>query len=204
MGNKCKILGAIPVFLTIISAILVPSAACQTTNYYSNNAEINSIAFTLTISNPQDQATYSKSIPLQVNLIWNESLESLLASHMPVKGYAYKLDNNPLVNLTPNGSLAIPRKENYWFAYSIDISNLSQGRHEFSVIVYQYYNGSDYQGLFNKTSSPIGFTVDNTLPTITPTPTVPEVPWLATVALIVSGLLATLVVKQRKTTNQTQ
>lgn len=202
MGNKSKILGSIPVLLAVISVMLIPSNAVgQVTNYYSNNLEINEIAFTLTISNPQDQATYSKSMPLQVNLIWNISLESLLASHMPVKGYAYTIDDNALVNITPNGSLAVPRKQSYWFNYTIDISNLSQGRHELSVIIYQYYNSSDYQGLFNQSSTPITFTVDNNRPATTPapTPTIPEVSWLAAVALIVSGLVVAVVVRHRKT-----
>ena len=201
MKFKSKTVGSLLVVFSIIGILIVPSVANgQITNYYSNNAEINPIAFTLTISNPVDQSTYSKSLPLQVNLIWNISLDSMLADHMPVKGYAYKIDSNPLVNITPNGSLSVPRKESYWFSYSVDISNLTQGNHKISVITYQYYNNSGYQGLFNQSSTPITFLVDNTLPATTPapSPTVPEFTVIAILPLLVVMLLMAVKLKHRK------
>jgi hypothetical protein len=198
-----KTLGSLLVLFSIIGMLIIPSITYgQVTNYYSNNAEINPIAFTLTISNPIDQSTYSKSLPLQVNLIWNISLDSMLAEHMPVKEYAYSIDHNPLVNITPNGSLAW---NSYWFSYSIDISKLTQGNHRISVIAYQYYNNSHYQGLFNQSSTPITFLVDNTLPltspTLTPTPTttVPELSLLAILPLLLSVFSIAIIVKHRKT-----
>jgi hypothetical protein len=105
---------------------------------------------------------------------------------MPIKGYAYTIDNNSLVNTEPNGSLPIPRKEAYNFNYTIDSSSSTQGNHELAVTVWQYYNNSNYQGLYNQTSAPISFNVDNTLsatpmPTPSASPTVPELSGLAIV-----------------------
>ena len=122
---------------------------------------------------------------------------------MPVKGYAYKIDSNPLVNITPNGSLSIPRKESYWFSYSVDISNLTQGNHKISVITYQYYNNSNYQGLFNQSSTPITFLVDNTIPATTPapSPTVPEFTVIALLPLLVAMPLMAVKLKHRRTLN---
>lgn len=203
MGNNNKILGSTLILIAIIGAMLVPSMASgQVSGYYSNNAEINQVAFTLTISNPQEQSTYSKALPLHVELIWNISLESLLDTHMPVKGYAYTIDNNPLVNIEPNGSLAVPRKEAYYFNYTVDISGLAQGNHKLSVIIYQYYNNSNYQGLFNQSSAPITFNVDNTLPatatpTPSPSPTVPELSWLMIVPLLLAIFCVTIIVRRR-------
>jgi hypothetical protein len=199
MGNKSKILGPSLVFLSLLSIALTPlSAAAQVSGYYSNNAEINPVAFTLTVNNPENQSTYSKSLPLQVDLIWNISLDSLLTDHMPVKGYAYAIDDNQLVNMEPNGSLGVPRKESYYFNYSVDISGLSQGNHELSVIVWQYYNNSNYQGLYNQSSTPIAFKVDNTLPaTPTPTPPIPELSWLIIVPLLLILFCAAIAAKRR-------
>ena len=202
MHIKGKILRLQLGIFIIAGLFLIPSiAVAQVTEYYSNNAEINPIAFTLTISNPIEQSTYSKSLPLQMNFIWNASLESLLPDHQPVKGYAYTIDNNSLVNITPNGSLAVPRKESYWFSYSINISNLTQGDHRISVIAYQYLGNSSYHTLFNQSSTPIIFLVDNTLPATTPepSPTVPEFPALAIVPLLLSAFAVAVVVRHRKT-----
>jgi hypothetical protein len=208
MSIKSKTLGSLLVLFSIIGILIIPSITNgQVTNYYSNNTEINPIAFTLTISNPIDQSTYSKSLPLQVNLIWNISLDSMLADHQPVKEYAYCIDHNPLVNITPNGSLAW---NSYWFSYSIDISNLTQGNHRISVIAYQYYNNSFYQGLFNQSSTPITFLVDNTLPLTsptlspTPTPTVPEFSWLAILPLFLFMLSIAVVFRHQKTSKLNQ
>jgi hypothetical protein len=137
-----------------------------------------------------------------VDLIWNISLESLLETHMPVKGYAYTIDNKPLVNIEPNGSLSVPRKEAYYFNYTVDISSLSQGKHDLSVIIWQYYNNSNYQGLFNQSSTPITFNVDNTLP-VTPTvapspsPTIPELSWLVVVPLLLVVFSVVIVIRRR-------
>lgn len=203
MENNNKILASTLFLLAIIVAMLVPSlATAQVTYYYSNNAEINPVAFILTITNPQNQTTYSQSLPLQVDLTWNISLDSMLADHMPVKGYAYTIDNKALVNIAPNGSLPVPRKEAYYFNYTVDISSLSQGNHELSVIAWQYYNNSNYQGLYNKTSEPITFKVDNTLPatpiaTPSASPTVPEFSGLAIVSLLAVSSYIVIVIRHR-------
>jgi hypothetical protein len=205
MCSKSKILNASLVILSIISVTLIPSLATSQVSsyYYNNNAEINPVAFTLKVTNPQNESTYSKSLPLQFDLIWNVSLEALLDTHMPVKGYAYEIDNNSLVNIEPNSSLAVPRKENYQFAYQIDISGLPQGNHTLSIITWQYYNNSNYQGLYNQTSTPITFNVDNTLPatpTIAPSPSpiVPELSWPVIMPLIVAFFCITMVFRRRK------
>jgi hypothetical protein len=203
MNSKSRILASTLVLFFIIGATLIPFIAlAQVTGYYSNNAEINPVAFTLTVTNPQNQTTYSKTMPLQIDLIWNISLESLLDTHMPVKGYAYTIDNKPFVNIEPNGSLAVLRKESYYFNYLVDISGLSQGNHELSVIIWQYYNNSNYQGLFNQSSTPITFNVDNTLPA-TPSPTpVPEFSWLIIVPLLFASFtIAIATTKIRKRAN---
>lgn len=203
MSNKNKIAGSTLVLIAIIGALLVPSmAASQVTYYYSNNQEINPVSFILTITDPQNQTTYSKALPLQVDLTWNISLESLLDTHMPVKGYAYTIDNNTLINIAPNGSLPVPRKEAYYFNYTVDISDLSNGNHEFSVVVWQYYNNSNYQGLYNKTSDPITFKVDNTLPaTATPTPssspTIPEFSLLVIAPSLLAIFCAIIIIRRR-------
>jgi hypothetical protein len=203
MGNKSKILGSLLVLLFIIGVMLIPSITNgQLTSYYTTTRDYNQVAFTLTTFQPIDSITYSKTLPLEFHLIWNISLESLLDTHMPVKGYAYTIDNNTLVNIAPNGSLAVPIKESYWFSYSVDISNLTQGNHKLSVIAYQYYNNSNYQGLFNQSSTPITFSVNNTLPATTPAPTttVPELSWLVFVPLLVSLFAVAVVLRHRKTT----
>jgi hypothetical protein len=211
MRKAVVVIAILLVLFSIIGTLIVPSITnCQVTNYYSTTRDYNQVAFTLTTNLPTDKATYSKNLPIQFNLIWNMSLESLLADHQPVKGYAYTIDDHQLVNVTPNGSLAVPRKESYWFSYSVDISNLAQGKHKISLIAYQYYNnfGYDYQGLFNQTSTPITFLVDNTLPltsptlTPTPTPSVPELSWLAILPLFASVLIVAILFRRhRKTAN---
>ena len=204
MRKAVVVIAILLVLFSIIGILIVPSITnCQVTNYYSTTRDYNQVAFTLTTNLPIDNATYSKNLPIQFNLIWNMSLESLLADHQPVKGYAYTIDDHQLVNIKPNGSLAVPRKESYWFSYSVDISNLAQGNHKISLIAYQYYGNMSYQGLFNQTSTPITFLVDNTLPstspTLTPTPslTVPEFSWLAILPLLVSMFAVAFFVKQR-------
>jgi hypothetical protein len=167
----------------------------QVISYYGNNAKINPVAFTLMMSSPTDDATYSMVLPLEFSLIWNVSLESLLPTHQVIKGCAYSIDDQRLVGIVPNGSLAIPRKESYWYSYSIDISNLTQGSHKISVIAFQYYGNSSFQGLFNQSSTPITFLVDNTKPT--PTPTVPEFTSLAILPLFAATLFIAIKIKHQ-------
>ncbi len=196
MNRKTAMWISLLVFLLMLEVLLVPSMTSgQVISYYGNNAKINPVAFTLMMSNPTNEATYSKVLPLEFSLIWNVSLESLLPTHQVIKGCAYSIDDHQLVAIAPKGPLMIYGKESYWYSYPVDISNLTQGNHKISVIAFQYYGNSSFQGLFNQSSTPITFLVDNTKPT--PTPTVPEFTSSAILPLFAATLFITLRLKHR-------
>ena len=203
MDSKSVTFSLLLIF-SMIGVLLIPCMTNgQVTSYYETTRDYNQVAFTLTTFLPVEKETYSKSLPLQFHLIWNISLESLLPTHQVIKGCAYSIDEYRLVGIVPNGSLAIPRKESYWYSYSVDTSNLTQGNHKISVIAFQYYGNSSFQGLFNQSSTPITFIVDNTLPATTPapTPTISEFPALIVVPLLLSLFSIAVAIRHRKTGN---
>jgi|GEM_PF-2870524 len=202
MASKSKTLGSLLAVLVLIGAFLGSQVTSgQVTSYYATTRDYNQVAFTLTTYLPTDDTTYSKNLPLEFHLIWNISLESLLPTHQVIKGCAYSIDDQRLVGIVPNGSLATPGKESYWYSYSVDVSNFTQGNHKISIIAFQYYGNSSFQGLFNQSSTPINFKVDNTLPATTPAPTPPvsELSWGVIVPLLLSMFSIVLVVRHRKT-----
>jgi hypothetical protein len=122
----------------------------------------------------------------------------MFANHPVVQGYAYKIDDYPLVSIAPNGSLPVPLPQSYWFSTSVDMSNLTNGYHKIAIIAFQYIAGPPPQALFNQTSSPITFIVQNPSSTPTLTPNVPEFPLLAILPLFVLVLSVAVVFSYRK------
>jgi hypothetical protein len=154
----------------LIGVVIISTANGQTSSFYGRTTGINPVAFTLTIFNPRQQANYTNTMNLQFDLTWNASLETMFTNHPVVEGYVYIIDNNSFVNVTPNGTLPIP-PQSYWFSYTINISNLTNGYHEIAIRAYQYIYGPPPLNLFAQSSSPITFLVQNPTPSPTPTPT---------------------------------
>ena len=210
----------------LITAVLMPSLVCgQITTFYGTTTGLNPVAFTLTTFAPVDQASYSESMPLHFDIEWNASLTKSLPIHPAVVGYAYAIDDYPLVNLTPDppvihtGHFPPPAE----FYYIIDISNLANGYHKISINAYQYYDyNNEKQALFNQTSIPITFLVVNqtlsqkptpiptvpsptpTLthvappPTLPPNPSVPEFSWLMIFPILIFILSIAIIIRLRR------
>ncbi len=196
--------------LTVILALLIPSMAnAQITSSYSNNTNINPVAFTLTIYSPDNQ-TYKSTMPLNFTIDWTTypTFAGLPTPPAPKMNgvYSYTIDNNTAVTVASNQSSTDhfdPRgfKVNPTFSYLVNVSNLANGYHKI-VITASLYGGSIY---FNASSSPVQFSVQNPTPTPTPSPALVS-PLTITIIVTVVVLVAVLVSllsyrRHRKTTN---
>jgi hypothetical protein len=194
----------------LIGVVIISTGKGQTSSFYGRTTGINPVAFTLTIFNPKQQASYTNTMNLQFDLTWNASLETMFTNHPVVEGYAYSIDpnsglqrlNNSVVNVIPNGTLPIP-PQSYWFSYTINISNLTNGYHKIAIIAYQYIYGPPPLNLFSQSSAPITFLVQNPTPSTTPTitPTVPEFPAIVILPLLLSMFVGAVILRHRKTNN---
>jgi hypothetical protein len=160
-----------------ILVLIVPSLAnAQNISYDSPN--INGTYFYLEIGSPGNQTAYNQVMLLNFNLQWHWDLMPLA----PLVGYyAYSIDGNPLVsiesNQTGNDHYTSAPSENFKynpsFSYLADTSNLTSGLHKVVIAAQLYWDFETYKELlYNESSSPIFFSVQNQ--TLSPTPTMPN------------------------------
>jgi hypothetical protein len=189
--------------LTIIVVFLVPSMAnAQTTSYYS--PDVNGTNYYLEIYSPNNQTAYNQTMLLNFYLQWHWDLMPLAALD---GDYAYSIDDNPFVsiesNQTANDRYASAPSENFKydpsFSYSLGTSNLTSGYHKIVIAAQLHW---DLGLLYNQSSSPVFFSVQNLNPALTPTPspeptpkpetfptTLAIVSVIAVVAVVAIGLL---------------
>ena len=206
------------ILLFLALALLIPSMAhAQTTSHYGANvgdSGANLVGFDLTMYNPVDQKVYSKTMPLDFNIHWIVGVYPFF--NWTFAGiYTYSIDNISPIVIESNQSL----NEHYdaktdfkytpSFSYIIDISNLTNGVHKIAVSAGMYYNSNGHlmDDIFNETSSPIYFQVQNSNPVSTPSPnptsspSVPEFSWLAILPLIFGMLFVAVILRHRKIIN---
>jgi hypothetical protein len=192
--------------LTAILALLIPSMAnAQITSSYSNNTNINPVAFTLTIHSPDNNQTYTSLMLLNFTIDWTKYPTFTFPSPpAPImKGdYSYTIDNNTAVTVTSNQSSTDsldPKgfKVNPTFSYLLNVS-LANGYHKIVITAdLRDNNGIQY---FKASSDPVFFSIQNPTPTPTPLPTL-NVETIALLSVIIGvAVLVGLLVyfKKRK------
>jgi hypothetical protein len=166
-------------FLTL-ALLTSPMTNGQTTSSYISPTGKMGTHYSLTVYSPNNETVYTDSMPLSFSIFWSYDL--LPINHI-VGLYAYSIDNNSFVNIASNETANDryaqapdnPKffKYNPSFAYSIDITNLTDGYHKIAVFGLFYF-GSEL--LLNQSSPPIEFSVHNSIPVQTPNPTIPSIP----------------------------
>ncbi len=206
MGKNSKRLRVIVVvFLTVI--FLTPSitnAQNDTSSRFYVSPNIEGVHYNLTVYSPNNQTSYSKTIPLDINLQW-------VIDRKPTYTFtgfvSYHIDNGAEIdiesNQTANDQYASYQQDftiNPSFSYLVNISGLENGYHNL-VITGTLFLGSSL--IFNEASTSFQFLADNSTPTTTvknspsPMPSVPEFPLIA-IPLFLSILSVPLIFKLRK------
>jgi hypothetical protein len=160
-----------------ILVLMAPSFANAQNASYSS-PDINGTYFHLEIGSPNNQTAYDQTMLLNFNLQWHWDLMPLA----PLIGYyAYSVDGNPFVsidsNQTGNDKYASAPSDNFKynpsFSYLVDTSNLTSGYHEIVIAAQLYWDFETYKELlYNQSSSPVFFSVQNL--NLSPTPTMPN------------------------------
>jgi hypothetical protein len=163
--------------IALALVFIVPSLA-NAQNMSYNSPDINGTYFHLEISSPNNQTTYDQTMLLNFNLQWHWDLMPLA----PLIGYyAYSIDGNPFVsiesNQTGNDHYASAPSENFKynpsFSYSVGTSNLTSGYHKIVIAAQLHWDFETYKELlYNESSSPVFFSVQNL--NTSPTPTMPN------------------------------
>lgn len=209
------------VILFLILGFLTQSITnAQTASHYGDkvgDSGGNLVGFDLTTYSPSNQQTYANTMSLNFKIDWIYGL--MFYDNAKQYGlYAYQIDNNPPVNLPSNQKsnsskdfIAHPS-----FSSIIDISNLTNGQHQLAIIADMEWNPFGYAAVSvcNQTSSAILFSVQNTIPistqsptgfatlSPTPTPTVPEFSLLTILPLFIFILSISTIVRLRKRTEK--
>ena len=180
--------------LIAMLALLIPSIVnAQITSSYSNNTNINPVAFTLTIYSPDNNQTYTRTMLLNFTIDWTTYPTFTFPSPPApiIKGdYSYTIDDNTAVTVTSNQSSTDrldPNgfKDNPTFSYSLNVSNLANGNHKIVITADLHDNyGEQY---FNESSDPVFFSIQNPTPTPTPLPTLNVA--VITVASVIIGVV---------------
>ncbi len=191
-------------------------ANAQTTSHYGANvgdSGANLVGFDLTMYTPIDQKVYSKTMPLDFNIHWIVGVYPFF--NWTFAGiYTYSIDNmSPIIiesNQSSNDHYDATTDFKYTpsFSYMLDISNLTNGAHKIVVSAGMYYNSNGHlmDDIFNETSSPIYFQVQNSIPVSnptstqnpTPTTTIPEFSAILTITFLIVVIVAFAVVLKRK------
>ena len=204
--NTRRLRVIVVVFLTEV--FLTPSisnAQNDTVSRFYVSPNIEGVHYNLTIYSPNNQTSYSKTIPLDFNLQWIIDRKPTY----PFTGFvSYHIDNgaenNIESNQTANDQFASYQQDfiiNPSFSYLANISGIENGYHNL-VITGTLYLGSGQ--IFNVASTPFQFIVNNSTPiptvknTPSPTPSVPEFPATITITLLAVIALAVAVVVRRK------
>jgi hypothetical protein len=217
MINKsvARLVVVVIISLFLALALLIPlMTKAQTTSHYGANvgdSGANLVGFDLTMYNPINQKVYSKTMPLDFNIHWIVGVYPFF--NWTFAGiYTYSIDNMSPIVIESNQSsnekydAKTDFKYNPSFSYILDISNLTDGVHKIVVSAGMYYNSNGHlmDDIFNETSSPIYFQVQNSnpvstpSPSPTPTPTVPEFSWLIILPLFLSILFIVVLFRKRK------
>jgi hypothetical protein len=169
---------AIAIAFTFV--FLVPSIVnVKITSSYSNNSNINPVAFTLTIYSPDNNQTCNNTLLLNFTIYWTTypTFAGLPSPPAPVMhgDYSYKIDNNPAVFVDSNQSSSDyydPRgfKVNPTFSYLVNVSDLANDYHK--TVITASLSGLSGGGSihFSAVSSPVQFLVQNPVPSPSPTP----------------------------------
>ncbi len=202
MRNWGKAITLLLVAFFLTFALLIPSMAnAQTTSQYSGRSFMSNspVSFTLTMNSPTDQDTYSNKMILDFTINWTAAPELLPIDNWTFdEKCAYSIDENSAIAVPPNSSfIAIPFPWSYWFSTSVDISNLTNGYHKISILALMYFGPNT---LFNQSSIPVAFLVQNPTHNSTPTPAVPEFPTLILIIifLLTTTLLATIMIERKQ------
>jgi hypothetical protein len=188
----------------------------QIVSSYSNNTDINPVAFTITIYSPDTQ-TYKNTLPLNFTVYWTRypSFDFPIPPAPKVNvAYSYAIDGNSAVFVVSNqSSNDIVGYSNFTvnptFSYFLNIANLTNGYHKIVITTGLYF---DDDLVYGASSSHVQFLVGTPKPTptptltptpvptstLTPTPTVPEFSWLIILPLFISILFITISFRKRK------
>jgi hypothetical protein len=207
------------VTLTLVITLVIPAVTvAQTTSHYGatvGDSGGNLVGFDLTIYSPISQKTYANTMFLYFKIDWIYGL-MFYDNAIQYGLYAYKIDNNPPVNLQSNqkSNSSTDFIVNPSFSSTIDISNLANGQHQLVIIADMEWNPFGYLAVsvFNQSSSPILFSIQNS--TVSPTPiptsipmqtqkptstsTVPEFSLLMILPIFFSLLSIVVLIKKRK------
>ncbi len=207
------------VTIILVLTFLTPSMGnAQITGSYSNNTDINPVAFTITIYSPDTQ-TYKNTLPLDFTVYWTRypTFDFPIPPAPRVNvAYSYAIDGNSEVfvisNQSSNDVIGYSNfTVNPTFSYFLNIANLTNGYHKIVITTSLYFDGDLVYGA---SSSPVQFLVGTPKPTptptltpnpvptstLTPTPSVPEFSWLAIIPLMISMLSVAIAFRrQRKT-----
>jgi hypothetical protein len=200
MGRSSKSLRVIVfAFLTVVflTSSITNSQDGAAQGYISPNVE--GVHYNLTLYNPDNQTSYSKTMPLHFILEWVIDRQPTY----PFTGVvSYRIDNGARINVessqTANDQYASYQQDfkiNPSFSYSVIISGLENGYHTL-VITGDFYAGSSL--VFDEATTPFQFLVDNSTPTPTVAPTVPELPATLAITFLVITALAVAVAIGKK------
>jgi hypothetical protein len=186
--------------------ITLPSTNAPSPTVYVSPMGGMSTSYRLTMFSPNEHTLYDNVLPLEFMLVWTYDLLPLFE---PKTDYAYSIDGNPFVGIAANSTSNDRPGGGYTFVYNpsfaywLDISNLTNGRHE--IVIRASFNFGHL--LLNDSSTPFAFTVQNSNPRLTPsstptpapTPTVPELSWLLMMPLLIGTLAVAMMLGHRKT-----
>jgi hypothetical protein len=192
--------------------IKLPANLSNPISYVSPTGEM-STRYELTLFSPDEQSTYDGVLPLQFMISWNYDLTAIFE---PKTTYAYSIDGNPFVTIAANKTVndrpgcGYNFTYNPQFSYTLDISSLTDGRHEIKIRSIFDFSHT----LLNDTSTAFSFTVKNSNPHIasptpaptptetsaspTPTPTIPEFPSAALYIAVLASVSAMLILIKKK------
>jgi hypothetical protein len=157
--------------LLFVVATLVPLVTCeQTSSYYSEHSLVGSgpVAFTITIDSPTNKTAYSSTLPLDFILNWTAVPEFLPIDNWTFGAkYSYAIDKNPAITIAPNSSFTQGVIWSNSFSTSVSISNMANGQHKIAILALLYFGQN---AVYNQTTTPVSFSVQNPTPTPTPTP----------------------------------
>ncbi len=208
MVGKRKAFALILSLVVTFSFLILPLAKpvnAQITSHYGakvGDSGAKLVGFVLTVYSPDNQTVFNTTLPLVFKIGWIYGL-IFEPNAIMYPNYTYCIDNNQPVNIPSNQTSEsyLDFKANQSFSITVDISNLTNGKHQLVIgagLEYCFVNSAP-DLIFNQTTTPITFTVDNQTPTLVPTPTVPELSWLVIVPLLLSLFSVAVIFRHRKT-----
>lgn len=150
--------------------ITLPSTNASSPEIYVSPMGGMSTAYRLTLFSPNEQTPYDGVLPLEFMFMWTYDLIPIFE---PRTDYAYSIDGTPFVSITANKTLNDRPGGGYTFVYNpsfsykLDVSGLTNGRHELVIRA----NFDFGHSLLNDTSRSFSFTVQNSNPRINPSST---------------------------------